>query len=130
MKGDNLKEHLWKAGYLILLAVILSYCWVSFRMEVLSPVSFGFPFVVLAAAVCGALVYLFIGEVRRAFYACIVMCAVGCVITALFFYLPSFQGLLPEQMGALRSLDSVLMAIFVIPFSAAGSFVAAYLFPE
>lgn len=130
MKSGDIGEKLWAAVYLILLAVILSYCWISFRMEVLSPFSVRLPFFVIIAGICGALVYLFIGEVRSAFYACTVMCVIACVATALYFLVPTYQGLLDSSIGSRMVLDAVLMAIFAVPFSFGGTFVAAYLSPD
>ena len=130
MKLGDIGEKLWEAVYLILLAVILSYCWISFRMEVLSPISVRLPFFVLIAGICGALVYLFVGKVYSAFYACTVMCVIACMATAVYFLMPTFQGLLDPSIGPRMALDAVVMAIFTIPFSFGGNFVAAYLSPD
>jgi hypothetical protein len=127
MKGIN---SIWKAVYLILLAVIMSYCWISFRMEVLSPLVLNLPFFIFTVALMGALVYLFEKNVRESFYACAIMCVIACVITAVFFYLPTYQGILEADIGVRRALDFVIMGIFAFPFSFAGTFVAAYIFPE
>ena len=127
MKGIT---RIWEGGYLFLLAVIMSYCWISFRMEVLSPVVLNLPFFIFAVALLGAIVYLFIRNVRKSFYACAVMCVIACVITAVFFYLPTYQGILDVDLGVRRALDFIIMGIFAFPFSFAGTFVAAYIFPE
>ncbi|MBU7016660.1 MAG: hypothetical protein HXS44_04080 [Theionarchaea archaeon] len=123
-------DSIWKAVYLVLLAVIMSYCWISFRMEVLSPLVLNLPFFILAVALTGALVYLFERNVRKSFYECAVMCVIACVIIAVFFYLPTYQGILDVDIGVRRALDSFIMGIFAFPFSFAGTFVAAYIFPE
>lgn len=125
MKKENIGKGIWEAAYLVLVAVILSYCWISFRMEILSPVSLGLPPVVLVAALCGGVVYLFIGELRKAFYASLAMCTIACAFTALFFVLPIWQGF---QAG--WALDFAVMAIFVVPFCVGGCFVASYLLPD
>ena len=130
MNVEEYKKGTMEAVYLLSMAVVLAYFWISFRMEALTPLPMSFPVFCVLAAVWGVLVYLFVKEVRRAFYACVIMCILACVINASFYFVMSFGGTLTSYIATLRALDSVVMAIFITPFSIGGSFVAAYLEPE
>jgi hypothetical protein len=130
MKVD-IKELLWKAVILILLAVILANCWISYFLDMLSPLPLNFLVPVFAASVCGALLYFFIIGVRRAVYASIALCVVSFVIITLFMVSPVYLGILDSWIGAYLSLRySVIAVIFSIPFAIGGSLIAAYVYPE
>ncbi len=131
MKVEDLGKYVWEAGYIALVSAILANYWIGYNMRDISPLPAKFPIAFMVAPLCGALVFLFVREVRRALYATLAMCALACIATALFIALPSFHGLLEFRIGTALALRFIIiMAIFVFPLTIGGAFVAAFLYPE
>lgn len=127
----EMKGLLWNAAILILLAVILANCWISYFLDILSPLPLNFLVPVFAACLCGALLYLFMVRVRKAVYASIAMVIISFVVITLFMLAPAFLGIMDSWIATYLSLRySVVATIFSVPFAIGGSLVAAYLYPE
>ncbi len=127
----KMKELLWEAAIVILLAVFLANCWINYFLDMISPVPLNIVVPVLAASFCGAFIYFSMVRVRKSAYASMVMCVITCVFITLFMLNPVRLGILESWAGFYLSLRySVLAVLFSIPFSIGGSFVAAYLYPE
>ena len=131
MRENDPTRHVWDACYVFFVGIILACYWISYYMKLLSPLPFKFPLTIIAAPFCGALIYFFMKDLRKAFYSSFVMCIIACIIAGVFILIPSYHGLLDLQIGVHLSLRlSVIMALFVLPFAIGGSFVAAWLYVE
>lgn len=131
MKLGNPLEYIWEGAYLILVAVVLAYSWIGYRLDVLSPLPLTLPMTMILAPLCGALVYVFIRGIRRAFFASIIMCFTACLIVMLFILRPSYMGIGDFQYSLAEALRiTVVMALYVFPFSAGGCLAMGYVYPE
>lgn len=131
MKLEDLGKRIWEASYIVFLAIILANYWIGYNMRDISPLPAKFPIAFIVAPLCGALVYLFSREVKRALYGTLALCTLACIFTALFIALPSFHGLMGVDIGTALALRfTVVMAIFVYPLAIGGAFATGYLYPE
>ena len=131
MKTGNALAYIWEGCYLFLVAVIVAYSWLGYRLDSLTPLPMALPVTIVVAPLCGALVYLFIKSMRRAFYACIIMCCMACLITMFFMLRPSFLGIGSFRFDFWIALQfTVLMALYIFPFGVGGCLSMNYLFPE
>lgn len=127
----NFKTTIWEAVYVLCLSLILANYWVGFHLGSISPLPFLIPLTYLVAPFCGALAYLFVKSVRKAFYATLIFCVLACFITALALSIPAYQGIVDMEVSTYLSLRiGIIMFFYTFPLAFTGSMIAAYLFPD
>ncbi len=131
MMLKDLKEYTWDTCYVILVTVILANYWVGFHLGPLSSLPLLSSLTYFMAAICGALIYLFMKSVRKAFYATLSMCFLASFLTGMALFLPAYFGIVDTEIGFyLAARVAILVFLYAFPFGIGGCMVTAYFFPD
>jgi len=132
MKARDGLEFVWAAGYVFLLAVILAYPWITFYVELVSPLPIPLWSIIVIAPLCGSAVYLFIRSLLKSLGVTFIMCVLSYVIIGAFFSTTSYQISVPHgQWIALRiMLVTFPSMIYILPLSLGGCWATSRFFPK